>query len=236
MIFTVTTKDATVTLDPMTAFHAHVIGVLERAADMCQVSLVISCGREDHPPEDPHTKGYALDIRVPAPANPAKIIALLSFLRSTLGSLFTVLYETPVQPVEPQLQAIATVNPGATAPHFHIQPVKGTIWPPLAPVLTTDQGSIMPLLLGWLLLLQLPFALTLDMSINLGHVITIGSLIATGVWANMQAKARQTLLLDTFAETLQKHENRLDEHDRRLQDHGENIASLRGERRRSAHA
>ena len=106
-----------------------IVGALTRAAAACQTDLVITCGREGHLPADPHSRGDALDVSVHG-MSPALVVQVKAFLEQILTDAFTVLYETPEKPPDPQLAPIAYVNSGASAPHFHIQVRKGTAWPP----------------------------------------------------------------------------------------------------------
>lgn len=137
-MITITIKDDSVKFDPITPAHAHLFTALERAAATCQLSLVITCGREDHGADDPHTRGEAVDIRmadVPAPM----IVRVRQALMTILGPAWTVLIEAPEPPTaaEPQLAGLVFVNRAATARHIHIQPIKGTRWPPAPEPVTT---------------------------------------------------------------------------------------------------
>jgi hypothetical protein len=131
-MFTVTIKDAGVRVDPLTEVHVHLLAAFDRAASACQVPLVITCGREDHPPGDVHTLGQAFDVSVRGLSAPM-IVHVKGFLEATLGPLWTVLFECPPEDAptadEPQLTPIVTINRGATARHLHCQTKKGTIWP-----------------------------------------------------------------------------------------------------------
>lgn len=129
----VTIKDASILFDPVTPAHVYLLSAAQRAAAACNISLVISCAREAHGHEDPHSRGMAIDISVAGLSAPM-IVRVKTFLVEVLGPAWTVLFETPlpIDPVaEPQLVAHATVNRGATARHLHCQPVKGTVWPPV---------------------------------------------------------------------------------------------------------
>lgn len=128
-MFFITIK-AGVKLDGLQPAGFHIIGALDRAAPVCRTNLEITCATGEHPPDDPHSHGLALDVSVGG-FTPAFIVQVKTYLESILGPLFTVLYEVPTKPTEPQLQPIAYINAGATAPHFHLQPKKGTTWPPL---------------------------------------------------------------------------------------------------------
>lgn len=134
-MFTVTIKDSSVRLDPLTEVHVHLLAALERTATACQTNLVVTCGREDHPLDDVHALGHALDVSVHG-LSASLIVRVKSWLEQILGPPWTVLFECPAAPTvnEPQLISIATINKGASARHFHLQPKKGTIWPPPAGV------------------------------------------------------------------------------------------------------
>lgn len=128
MIPCVRFKDG-VRLDPMTPALARLLTAVDMTARMQGVDLTVTCGREFHALTDPHTRGAAIDVRV-TNLNADKIVTSYHYLRSLLGDLFTVLFETPHAWTEDAIQKIAFVNAAATAPHFHIQVKKDTIYPP----------------------------------------------------------------------------------------------------------
>lgn len=117
-----------VVLDPRTAAHDHMLAALEDASALIKVDLVVTCGREGHPPTDPHTRGQALDIRS-RDLGEGQIWSVYDHLKRTLGPKWTVLYECKSKP-KGFLGSFAYVNPKASAAHFHVQPLKGTIWTP----------------------------------------------------------------------------------------------------------
>jgi hypothetical protein len=134
MALTLSIKDGTVTMDPMTEALLYLVGVLGQTVSRCGVSLVITCAREGHPATDPHSRGQALDVSVHNLSAPM-IVRVKGFIESLLGPTWTVLFECPPTAAptvdEPQLVGIATINPGASARHIHMQPKKGTAWPPV---------------------------------------------------------------------------------------------------------
>jgi hypothetical protein len=134
MLYTVSIKSDVVKLDPLTSAQVYMLAALADVAVQCATPLEISCAREEHPAEDPHTRGQALDVSVHGFTAPM-IQRVYSALRTRLGPAWTVLFETP-DPIdgmqEPQLLPIATLNRAATARHLHLQPVKGTVWPPVS--------------------------------------------------------------------------------------------------------
>lgn len=89
----------------------------------------ITCGTEGHADDDPHTRGEAYDVSV-RNMNVAMVLKAKTYLEQVLGSRFTVLYEVPTRPLDAVLASIAFLNPDASAPHFHIQPKKATLYPP----------------------------------------------------------------------------------------------------------
>lgn len=115
--------------DPLTPTLAHLLWALDCAARIHGTDLTVTCGREDHDPGDPHTRGAALDVRV-ADLSPDKVLAVYKYLASTLGADFTVLYEAPNKPMDATLAKIVYVNASATAAHLHLQPRKFTVYPP----------------------------------------------------------------------------------------------------------
>lgn len=115
-------KDGVV-LAPLTPALIRLLAVIDQGARLLGRDLTVTCGREAHPPSDPHTLGAAIDLRAKdLPDGPA--MALLQFLRAQLGAEFTVLYETPTK-LTSALAPYAYVNPSATAVHVHMQVRKG---------------------------------------------------------------------------------------------------------------
>ena len=123
MVPCVRVKDG-VKIDPLTPALARILSALDIAARWRGHDLTITCGREGHPAGDPHTIGRAVDVRV-LDLTPDATVKFYQYIRSLLGDLFTVLYETPIQPTYAALQNIAYINTKATAAHFHIQLAKG---------------------------------------------------------------------------------------------------------------
>lgn len=108
-----------------------ILSAVDQACEWLNRDLTISCGNEGHGALDPHTLGEAVDVSVML-LSPPTIAKLLQWLRQLLGPAFYAQYETHTPPDDPQLRAIAVVNPAATAPHIHIQRAKGTVFPPPA--------------------------------------------------------------------------------------------------------
>lgn len=107
-----------------------ILSALDRATELMSTDLLITCGTDSHPSSDPHATGEAYDVSVASLA-PNQIVNLKHMLEEDLGTLFTVLFETPTKPVDSRLAPIAYVNKDATGPHLHIQRKRGTIYPPL---------------------------------------------------------------------------------------------------------
>lgn len=109
-----------------------ILAALDGATKVLSADLEITSGTDSHA-AGRHPAGEAYDVSVKGFTVP-QVVKVRRFLMQTLGGRFTVLYETPVRPSDPDLLAIAFVNPDATGPHLHLQPVKGTVWPPEEPV------------------------------------------------------------------------------------------------------
>jgi len=129
----ITVKDG-VTLNPTAPAGFVIQAALVMASQATGLALRVTCGSEGHPVDDPHTRGDARDIGV-VEFRPEQILAIKAALEVSLHTLapmakWTVLYETPSEPSDARLAQIAYINSGATAPHFHIQPVKGSTYPP----------------------------------------------------------------------------------------------------------
>jgi hypothetical protein len=110
--------------------QSRIIGALDTVARAVAFDLMVTCGEEAHGPSDPHTLRKAFDVRA-IDLDAPLVIEVFNRLRAELGSRWTVLYETPSRPDDPALLDIAYVNPDASAPHFHIQVLKGTDYPPI---------------------------------------------------------------------------------------------------------
>ena len=104
------------------------LAALDHATQVIGQDLVITAGTNDHT-TGRHPQGEAFDVRVRGLDVPT-ILRLVQVLKATLGQRFTVLYEVPSHPDDPQLAAIATINHKASGPHLHLQPVKGSVYPP----------------------------------------------------------------------------------------------------------
>lgn len=106
-----------------------ILSMLDRVSQIYRISLEITAGTNDHVLPDVHAKGLAFDVSVRA-LESVIVVQLYHSLTQLLGSEFTVLYECPTRPDEPNLAAIVTVNPSATAPHLHLQLSNHVpIWP-----------------------------------------------------------------------------------------------------------
>lgn len=110
--------------------QCRILGELDTTARAMGCDLLVTCGEEAHGPSDPHTLRKAFDVRV-EDFDASTIVAVRARLMTGLGSRWTVLYETPSRPDDSVLTLIATINPDASAPHIHIQPVIGTDYPPV---------------------------------------------------------------------------------------------------------
>lgn len=107
-----------------------ILAALPVAASAVGVDVLVTCGAEGHGPTDPHTLGEAFDLS--SAYTPSQILALKAALELALSNLtdapIDVLYECPRMPMDARLQSIVYLNPKATAPHFHIQRRKGTVY------------------------------------------------------------------------------------------------------------
>jgi hypothetical protein len=111
-------------MDPLTPAGIRMVSALDSAAQRFKADIVVTCGREAHPPTDPHSLGKALDVRTLGWPE-MRIVSVYNHLQEQLGPDFTVLYEVKVKPNGVR-GGIAYVNPDATAEHFHLQVKKGT--------------------------------------------------------------------------------------------------------------
>lgn len=140
-MYTVTWK-STARWDRPTPAGARIIAALDRTASVCRTNLHITSGTDGAHggPTDPHARGEAFDVSVIG-MDPFLIVQVHQYLAQLLGPLFTVLYEAPTPPADARLKEIVYVNRDATAPHFHLQPKKGSTWPPMQPSGTAPGGA-----------------------------------------------------------------------------------------------
>lgn len=122
-----------VKFDGIAPAGARIIAALDGATKVLGIDLWISSGTEGHGPTSPHSTGEAYDVSVKDMSIPV-ILKTKQYLELVLGTRFTVLYVVPSNPTDPNLLRIAHVNRHAAEPHFHIQPTKGTVYPPPDPV------------------------------------------------------------------------------------------------------
>jgi len=108
-----------------------ILAALDRAAQTIEHDIEVTSGTDSHA-KGRHPTGEAYDVSV-AELSDRQIVQLWTCLRETLGRAFTVLFESPMLPRAVQLINIVTVNKAATGPHIHIQPRKGTVYPPPFP-------------------------------------------------------------------------------------------------------
>jgi hypothetical protein len=127
---------AYVVLDGLRPSGFRIVAAIDGATQALGWDLTISGGLEDPPapltpraPDDPHKLGEALDVSSRGLSD-ERIVITYRWIQRKLGPLFTVLYEVLTAPANPQLAAIAYLSQNLTAPHFHIQRKKGTIYPP----------------------------------------------------------------------------------------------------------
>ena len=129
------THKAGVILTPWTDVSSVLHTAITLASGTCGWPIVITCGTEGHGPTDPHTRGAARDIHT-LDWTPLQILQTVAALQLALhqvvpGIRFTVLYESAARPVDSQLAAMYYANPGASAPHIHVQLAIGEVYPPV---------------------------------------------------------------------------------------------------------
>ena len=105
-----------------------ILAALDEATQYLGEDLMITSGTDSHVAPDPHALGVAYDISVEG-LSVEITMRLVQYLRVTLGTLFTTLYECPTAPSDARLASIMYLNPDATGPHLHIQRKKGTVFP-----------------------------------------------------------------------------------------------------------
>lgn len=110
---------------------ARILATLDEYCRGMDVILTVTSGSEPmgRDPDDPHPRGCAVDVGL-AGLTDIQIRHFNIAMRTALGPLFTVLIEAPTKEAAGSVADIAYLNPKATGLHMHIQPVKGTTWPP----------------------------------------------------------------------------------------------------------
>jgi hypothetical protein len=109
-----------------------ILSALDQAAAARGTVLTLTCTNTGHDPTDPHSRGCAYDIRT-IDQDIVTLALVVEDLVRTLGPAFTILYEVqepPAMKLPLVLDARLYVNAHATGPHLHIQPKRGTEWPP----------------------------------------------------------------------------------------------------------
>lgn len=97
-----------------------IVGAIERATRVFNVNLTITSAARPDDLDSQHGAGKALDVRT-LNLTTQQIVALFWWLHVELGPSFVVLFEVPTTAdLSSELRAIAFVNAGASAPHFHI--------------------------------------------------------------------------------------------------------------------
>lgn len=120
-----------VDLNGLTPAGGRILAVVAVAPLILGHDLTITCGREGHGPDDPHSLGSGIDCRSVGLTADQKL-AFWKYASQQLGTeFFTVLYEVPTLDGETdqRLRDIAYVNAGASAEHFHLQIRKGVTFP-----------------------------------------------------------------------------------------------------------
>jgi hypothetical protein len=75
------------------------------------IQCILTCGTEAHPDDDPHTKGFAIDLRSKHITDDDIKHRVFDALKQTLGALYTVILE----------------NEGQDQEHYHIQ-IRKDLW------------------------------------------------------------------------------------------------------------
>jgi hypothetical protein len=127
-----------VTLTGLRAAGFRILAALDGLCRHLGKDIWITSGTDGNRlPTDPHKTGEAIDFsiigRFDTPMDDfttEDILESKRFLEDYLGPAFTVLYEAPSYPVDPRLRAIVYLNAKASAPHFHVQRKRNTVFPP----------------------------------------------------------------------------------------------------------
>lgn len=121
-----------VDLNGMTLAGARILAVVAVAPLVLGFDITITCGREGHPPTDPHTLGSALDLRT-ADKTSLQIRAMYKYFGSQLGAeFFTTLYEVPLHErpsLDPLLVDYVYTPSNPDEQHLHLQRRINTHYP-----------------------------------------------------------------------------------------------------------
>lgn len=118
-----------VKFDPIAPAAATILAAIWSAAQTMQRDLLVTCGSESHKPPSRHVLGEAVDLGVGG-MDGRQVVTLWRTLCNSLGVPFYVSIEAKEMPDDDALKPYVTINKEATALHIHIQPDKGTTYPP----------------------------------------------------------------------------------------------------------
>ena len=105
-----------------------ILSALERCAQVLGHDLVLTCGCDSHPPDDPHTKGQAFDVRSHDLTDVQKSALLIAMMDA--------LKEPTMDSVTPKDGGFVTrhffgwlEHSGSAQEHFHFQQRNGVPYP-----------------------------------------------------------------------------------------------------------
>lgn len=121
-----------VILDGLDPGGCRILSVVALAPLVLGFDQTITCGREGHGPDDPHTLGKALDLRTRG-RSPLEIIQMIAYYQQQLGGdFFTTLFEVPVADrptLDPALLEYVYDKSDPAAQHLHLQVRRGKEFP-----------------------------------------------------------------------------------------------------------
>lgn len=106
------------------------LGALDRVVRAQAFDLILTCGTDSHPPNDPHSRGCAFDVRTHNLTEEQKQYVL----RAVLADLMEPDAVDPILPVSIGLATrywyVQLENPGEITEHMHMQLRRGVNFPP----------------------------------------------------------------------------------------------------------
>lgn len=127
MIPVVRVKDG-VKFDQIAPAGFRLLSTIDRLPGLLNKDVLVTCGTEAHPPEDPHSKGEAYDIGV-LDMSSHEIQTMLDQFEA-MGPRFYAQYELPLTSyADPTIHGNVIHSAQATGPHIHAQRARGTEYP-----------------------------------------------------------------------------------------------------------
>lgn len=112
----------------LTKAGVRILSALDATCREMNMDITVTCGCEDHPPDDAHTLGEAFDIRSHDLKTHAEKLALVrTILRYLQDDMNDLICPTSIGLATLRFYA-QLENPGLPTEHIHVQRRKGTVY------------------------------------------------------------------------------------------------------------